>query len=328
MRPFHELTPAGRTARLRRLALLALEHYDLDVVAIRPLSTQFNAIFRIDTAGGARYVLRINRPGHRALVDIHSELVWLDALRHETDLLVSEPVRRRDGELIATIEAPGVPEPRHCALFRWIEGRGARRRPSPGIVAEMGRMLARLHDHADRFSPPPGFTTHTLDRVWPKGRPPAIDDDRPDERFSNEHREVLRHAAARVEAALATLSADPSGRRFLHADLHPGNIMLTGAGLAVIDFDDSLWCHPVQDAGIAFFYLQYYPNTDELRDALRRGYASLRDWPDPEGVATFAAARQLELISTMASTDDPGLAAYLPRTLQVGVPRLAAWLNG
>jgi Ser/Thr protein kinase RdoA (MazF antagonist) len=309
------------------MAMTALESYDLEVVSIRPLSTAFNTTFRVDTVDGRRYVLRINRPGHRTEADIRSELTWLDALRRETDLIVSEPVHRRDGELIATLEAPGVPEPRHCALFHWIDGRGARRKPLLKTVFEMGRALARLHEHADRFAPPAGFTEHKLNRVWPKGRPEAVYDDRPDERFSPQQREVLRRAANRVDAALTRLYADPAGLRFLHADLHPGNIMLTRSGLAVIDFDDSLWCYPVQDAGISFFYLQYYPNTEELRDAFRRGYESLRAWPDPAGVATFAAARQLELISTIAATTDPGLAAYLPRTLEIGVPKLVAWLN-
>src|SRR5262249_42727453 len=79
VKAFAELGQAGRTARLRRMALLALAGYDLDVAALRPLSTHFNAIFRIDLTGGGRAVLRINRPDNRSLVDIRSELTWLDA---------------------------------------------------------------------------------------------------------------------------------------------------------------------------------------------------------------------------------------------------------
>jgi hypothetical protein len=103
--------------------------------------------------------------------------------------------------------------------------------------------------------------------------------------------------------------------------------MLTTTGLAAIDFDDSLWCYPAQDVGISWFYLQFYPNVDELRAALREGYETVRAWPDPAEVATVAAARQLELISSMSNTTDPGLASYLPRVLTSGVPRLEAWLE-
>jgi Ser/Thr protein kinase RdoA (MazF antagonist) len=329
MRSFSELGPRGQTARLRHLALHALTRYDFDVAAIRPLANHFNTIFRVDTADGNRAVLRINRPRHRTLADIRSELAWLDALRRETDLIVTEPIPARDGEFVTTIEAPGVPEPRHCALFRWIDGRGQIRRPTLQTVVALGATLARLHDHADRYTLPPGFTDRKLDRVWPFGRPPALDHDEPDDLFTPERRAVLHEAAARVESTLAELYTDPSGLRFLHADLHLGNVKLTRAGLAVLDFDDSLWCYPVQDAGISLFYLQYYPNEPDLRAAFTRGYTSIRPWPETATaqVDTFSAARQLELISAMANAEDPVLASYLPRTLERGVGRLAAWLE-
>jgi Ser/Thr protein kinase RdoA (MazF antagonist) len=330
MKPFAVLGPAGQTARLRQMASRALAHYDLGVATIRPLATHFNAIFRVDPATGDRYVLRINRPHHRTRADIFSELTWLDALRRETDLIVTEPVPSREGEFVTTVEAPGIPEPRHCSLFRWIVGRSQVRKPTPQTVFTMGTTLARLHDHADRFAPPPGFTDRKLNRVWPFGRPPALDHDEPDDLFTPERRAILRETGARIESALAHLYADPSGLRFLHADLHLGNVKLTRAGLAVLDFDDSLWCHPVQDAGISLFYFQYYPHESDLRAAFTRGYTSVRPWPETATapVDTFSAARQLELISAMSHAEDPALASYLPGTLARAERRLGAWLQG
>jgi len=324
-----ELGRAARTARLRRVAFAALAEYDIEAASIRPLATHFNTIFRIDATDGARYALRINRPGHRTLADIRSELAWLDALRRETDLVVTEPMPMRSGELVATIAAPGIPEPRHCALFRWIDGRGPIRRPTTAIISNLGALLARLHDHADRFSPAPAFTTRQLDQTWPHGRPEALYSECPHDLFTPDRKIVLRECAARVDAALGDLYTDPSGLRFLHADLHLGNVKLTPAGLAVLDFDDSLWCYPVQDAGISLFYLQFNANYPALRDAFIGGYSAIRSWPrSTTGDAdTFAAARFLELISAMTNTDDPGLASYLPRTLEIGMPHLITWFN-
>src|SRR4051794_21980046 len=119
---FASLTQAGQTRRLRELTLVALRQYDLDVASVRLLSNRFNTIFRIDTAGGERFVLRINRPNNRSLTDIRLELIRLDALRREADLLVSEPVSTRNGEFVTTVGTPGVPEARQVALFRWIGG--------------------------------------------------------------------------------------------------------------------------------------------------------------------------------------------------------------
>jgi Ser/Thr protein kinase RdoA (MazF antagonist) len=223
----------------------------------------------------------------------------------------------------------GVPEPRHCALFRWIDGRAQARRPSQGTLFALGATMARLHDHADRFLPPPGFTDRKLDHVWPFGRPDLVYDGDADDLFTEERRVVLRESAARVEAALADLYADRAGMRFLHADLHLGNVKRTAAGLAVLDFDDSLWTYPEQDIGISFCYLQYHPNYSDLCAAFRSGYASLRPWPEtaPGRIETFAAARQLQLVSYLSHADEPSLAGYLPRMLATAMPRLSAWLE-
>ncbi len=328
MRPFKELGQAGRTARLRDLALRALARYDLAVTSVRPLTTHYNAVFRVDTADGDRVVLRVNRPGNRSLVDIRSELAWLEALRRETDLVVPEPLSTREGDFVTTVEAPGVPEPRHCVLFAWIAGRGVDDRPTPRTLSNLGAAMARLHEHADRFVPPPGFTERRLDQVWPFGRPAAVYDDEAHPLLTPERRTILRTSATRVEEALNRLDADPGGRRFLHADLHLGNVKVTRVGLGLLDFDDSLWCHPVQDIGISLHYLQYHPAYRDLRAAFVRGYTSIRPWPETRAgqVDTFSAGRQLENISLVWHAEDPSITAYLPEILEKGVPRLAAWL--
>ena len=51
------------------------------------------------------------------------ELEWLDAITRDTDLVVPKPIATREGELLTVATTPGVPEPRVCALFRWVKGR-------------------------------------------------------------------------------------------------------------------------------------------------------------------------------------------------------------
>jgi Ser/Thr protein kinase RdoA (MazF antagonist) len=330
MKPFTELGQAGRTARLRRLAMRALAHYDLAVASVRPLTSHYNAVFRIDTADGGRAVLRVNRPGNRSLVDIRSELAWLAALRRETDLVAPEPLPTREGALVTTVEAPGVPEPRHCVLFRWIEGRGVDDRPAPRTLFNLGATMARLHEHAAGFAPPAGFTERRLDQAWTFGRPAAVYSDEPDQLLTPERRAVLRSSAARVQATLDDLYADRSGLRFLHCDLHLGNVKVTRAGLGVFDFDDSTWGYPVQDIGISLYYLEYHPAYHDLRAAFARGYASVRPWPmaDDREIDTFIVARDLDLISLVCHTDDSILTSYLPTLIEKGVARLSPWLAG
>ena len=310
------------------MARLALRGFDVEVARLRVLANHFNTIFRVDAVGGERFVLRINRPGGSDLTDIRSELAWLQALRRDTELAVPEPVAARDGTLVRTVEAPGVPEPRHCVLFRWLDGRDIYRRPSRQTVEQLGAALAPLQNHADSFQPPTDFSRRRHDTAWPHGRPEVVYGDDPDDLFTPERRAIIRLSANR-EGALRALYADPSGLRFLHADLHLGNVKLHRGELRLLDFDDSVWCYPIQDLAISFYDLQGYPNRDELRSAFGEGYRSLRPWPavDDEQLATFMTAQVLELIGFSTESDDPALRGYLRALLEETGQRLRDWLG-
>jgi Ser/Thr protein kinase RdoA (MazF antagonist) len=189
--------------------------------------------------------------------------------------------------------------------------------------------MARLHEHADRFIPPAEFTTLRLDQVWTFGRPTVLERDAPDELWTPERRMVIRESAARVQAILDEWYADPALPRFLHGDLHLGNVKVTPAEMGVLDFDDSCWCPPVQDIGTALFYLQHHSAFPDLRAAFTRGYTSIRPWPETAAgqVDVGIAARQLDLISLAATSDDPSITVYLPGLVERGARRLAAWLG-
>lgn len=111
MKQFESLTKIGQVRRLRQLAETALPAYDLGETRLTPLMHFFNTTFRVDACSRStqtcqpasalpaneRYVLRIHRPGSQDASTIRSELLWLLALRHEANLVVPEPVARRDG---------------------------------------------------------------------------------------------------------------------------------------------------------------------------------------------------------------------------------------
>jgi hypothetical protein len=121
MKPFHALTNRGQAGRLRRLALAALQQYDLPVRRVRLITNDLNGIFRLDTAGGERYMLRVSLPGAtgHSLAEIRSEMIWLEALHRDTDLVnfilqdpnpdyrerVPQFVERAEGRLRAWMEA-------------------------------------------------------------------------------------------------------------------------------------------------------------------------------------------------------------------------------
>lgn len=303
---------------MKALAHRILDHYNLDIGRISPGRELWNTIFEVRTRDGGRYALRINRPGHRTEIEIRSELLWLDALRHDTDLMVPTPIHTRDGHLIVTDEING--EPRHAALFTWLPGRHVshKRPPSRRSAYLLGRTTARLHDHADTFRPPDDFSATRFDRIASLGNHSTIHSNEPNEILTPERKARLREATAEIQEETDQLYHHPCGLRFLHADMHFGNVKLINGDTGVLDFDDSLWCFPVQDIGIAVYYLQFRSNKEALTQALREGYESIRPWPEeyPGQVWSYVRARALDLINVSFELDDPGYRARLPEVVE------------
>jgi Ser/Thr protein kinase RdoA (MazF antagonist) len=168
----------------------------------------------------------------------------------------------------------------------------------------MGAALGHLQDHADRFRPPAPFTDSRLSSVWTFGaRPREIDAAAaPHPWFPPARRALIERTAARVQARIDTLQADRAALRFLHIDLHSGNVKRVPGGdgrLALLDFDDSRWAHPVQDVAIALYYLWVRPEGPALWDAWCAGYGAVRgDVPaDRATLETLVAGRQLDLLA-------------------------------
>lgn len=316
-----------RTRRLTAVARRALAAYDLDVATLAPLAINQNWMYRLVTRDGARYVVRVNRPGFRTPLDIASEMTWLAALRRDTDLVVPRPVAARDGAWVQVLDGPGpdgaldTSVPHAVAVFGWIDGRTVGDALSPAIARAMGEALGRLQDHADRFRPPAPFTTSRLERLFTFGpRPTALDPGAPPHPwFPAERKALIARAATRAQAVLDRLAVDPAALRFLHVDLHSGNVKRRpGGGLALLDFDDSRWAHPVQDFAIPLFYFWVRPRGEALWDAYAAGYAAVRGAvpADRATLETLIAWRQLDLLAFVLASKllaDEAMPGWLAR---------------
>jgi len=147
------LSHRQRVARMRRVAVRALDAYPLADRELRFVADGENTTFRVDATapdGRDRFLLRVHRLArHGRNVDsaaaIGSELDWLTALRAGTDLLVPAPFRTLDGKLTTVAASPDVPEARVCSVLRWMDGRvhSAAPRPVHGTAAQPCWPVAR-----------------------------------------------------------------------------------------------------------------------------------------------------------------------------------------
>jgi Ser/Thr protein kinase RdoA (MazF antagonist) len=274
---------------------------------LRFVSHGENTTFQVRATTGdgvvERFLLRVHRPArHGRGIDstaaVRSELCWLTALRAETDLLVPEPLRTRDGELTTSASAPGVPEPRVCSVLRWMDGRMHTAAPRPVHLHRLGSAMARLHNHADSWRRPSDFVRIRWDweaffgdvmeygglnaaRVW--------------DLLPEELRRSFERVAVRSREVMARFGDGTDVVGLIHADLHLGNALFAGGEVRLIDFDDSGIGYRLYDVAVALWELRHHADYDAFSAALVAGYTRHRPLPADHlaYLDTFIAVREV-----------------------------------
>jgi Ser/Thr protein kinase RdoA (MazF antagonist) len=323
---FTALSHRAQVGRLKRLAAVALAEYDLPEARLSPLAHAFNTTFQVTDAKSNRYALRVTRPGKSTVAEVHSELAWLVALHRDTDLVVPDPVPTRTGALLTVAAAPGVHEPRICALFRWVPGRFVRARLMPYHLEQVGRLMARLQDHAQGFQPPPGFTRPRINDI-PATRTavvPLVAGVRPPSDVA-----LVEAALDRVAATLDGLGNGPETYGLIHSDLHQWNYLFHHGQIHLLDFDDCGYAPFLYDLAVTTFEVEHYPRFPALRAALLAGYGATRPLPpDPETIlATLSQLRRIQnLVWDIGLRDDVYGRDHWQTIVTSGLDQLQAFL--
>lgn len=320
--------------RLVAAATAVLPAFGLDGGRVTLASNEFNATCRVEHADGV-FALRLNTASPRTQAEVAGEVAWVRALA-EDGVAVALP-RAHVGDEHPTVRVEGVDDPVPVVVHSWLDG------PDLGEIIEddpavavpwlrgLGRVMARLHEHARDWPLPHGATRPTYDSVmlgfedrlseadgpW---RTPAVD-------------EAVRTAQVRVAEDVGDVLAEPSGRHLLHADLHMWNAKPGPDGRpAVFDFDDAGTGHPLLDLAIAVFYLR---DDERLETALLDGLgasgpeaARLVDAVGSPRFEAMVAGRQLLLLDDVTCNPigpPPGLdvTEYAARV----AARLEHWLG-
>ncbi|GAB4207198.1 MAG: phosphotransferase [Roseiflexaceae bacterium] len=307
MKPFQQLNSAGQVRRLARLGQTALQAYGVEGAQLTPLQHAENTTFRVAMPDGRQFVLRVHRTGRHNPEQVRSEMAWLAALRCDTDLLVPAPQTTASGDLLVLAEAPGVPEPRMCVLFGWMEGRFRNRSLTPARLAAVGELIGQLHRHAEQFVPPPGFMRWRADEFSDLVRISTDGLDAVETHVANlvgeligpEHRSTVEATTARVRAARDTLGEGPDVFGLIHGDLHQWNYLFAGEQVAAIDFDDCGYAHYLYDLAVTIHAVGRHPRAAELRAGLLAGYRRVCALPaeHEQLLDDFLALRRLQLMT-------------------------------
>ena len=274
------------TSQLRDLTRAALDQQGMTVKRLRWMGQHTNYLFRCDTADGERLVVRVCPPGGRSDAELDAELAWLAALARDTSLTV--PLAR----FSTRTATPERPDGARCIAFTWVQGRPCRSRPSWRLVADLGRVIATLHQHARGFRTPPAFTRPVLDIGYLTWAGSWHADQLTRRSVDPAARRLLAETAGRVDAVLALLGQDPAGYGLVHADLCRDNVLDHDGQARPIDFDDASWGHYALDLAIAADDIPH-----DLHQVLLEGYQTVGPLPPgyQEHQAALLAARHLYL---------------------------------
>lgn len=308
-------TVRAEIAALRKLALAALRRYPLPDGRLTFVTHGENTTFRHESQAG-RFLVRVHRPQRHGRdsdtrASIESEIAWMRAIRADTDLEVPDALEALDGGVV--VEASAAGRTRAVSVLKWMEGRIHEASARPVHLRRLGRAMAVLHDHADGWRPPPGFTRIRWDHaaffgnVMVYGGLPAAD-----------CWELLPGALRRrfdaVGERMTGIMTRDREIGLIHADLHLGNAVFADGRVKLIDFDDCGTGPRLYDFAVAVWELRDEPEYDGCLAALLDGYREVREI-DAAHLDDYIALRQVafDLWYTGTAQQNPGFAARLDK---------------
>lgn len=333
---------------MREAAGEALRAYGLDGAELKFLSETSSAVYRVTTPGGLRCALRMHRPGHKAVQWIESELVWLEAIRRETNLLAPRPIRTLGGDLLSWTHLPDG-EALPCALLEWVDGTACTPETiQPEQVRLVGMYLARLHAFSREYAPPPGFARLVLDAKGFFGEESAYHAGEGERLFTKAHRAVFGAVEKRVRAVMAGLGRGQDVFGLIHADAIPQNVVIRGDPsewteqdrslqtaaqeiVGMVDFDECSWGYYLYDLAPMLWMLRAQPGYGACRTALIEGYESISRLPEGwrEVLETLIAARQVASCRWIAAhRDDAAVQGRAVEIIAARVEELRRYLDG
>ena len=322
MHPIYaDRTHRGQLAVLRPTAAAALSRFEVDPVSFRVINHGYNTTYRVDTADGRRFALRLNINSRRDPQVIAAEVAWTTALAAGTGVWVPAASPPRDGEPVALVDCPPLGRQVAAVLFGWLPGRDLWGRADADQVRAVGQAMAMLHEHGRTWRPTPPARLDPLDDpMLGQFTPDYRDDPRIDDAAGDVLDEVYRRCQQALNARFAQGPVQP-----IHADLHLGNVKSYRGRVAVFDFDDCGLGVPVHDVAISLYYLRLAG----LDRPLLEGYATVAPVPScpDEDLEALIAGRNLAMLTHALQTSTAEIRAMLDAYVPNSVLKLRAYLD-
>lgn len=288
MTDFFTLSPESQASRLQAAGHDALKNWNIGDATLDLIKHRENAVFRVEK-DGFQAALRLHRHGYHTNDELRSELQWMQALSG-VGVMVPEVIPAESGELFINYSADGLPGELQIDLFEWIDGRPlgsveggvADKAEVEATYGAIGELAARVHNQAVSWAMPRGFVRHAWDAEGLAGENPFWGRFWNLESASKSETELLERGRDRVFADLSSVPKSPGTYSMIHADFAPENVMVDGADVRLIDFDDAGFGWHLFELATSLYFIQGEPCFEQAKEALIAGYRKYRQLADEE----------------------------------------------
>lgn len=268
--------------QLMSTARSALQFWDLGASELELVSRSENVVFKIQRTAQPHYALRLHRPGYNTLAELSSECTWTDAL-NDAGIRIPQYRCTSANERYAQVPLAGSNEHLQAGIIEWIDGTSlaslidaADDDERLDYFRQLGGVIAQTHNQAAAWSTPAGFTRRRWDAEGLMGTHPLWGQFWRAPQLTRAQAEVLAATRAKIHGMLTAYGEPEAEFGLIHADLHPYNLLVDGAGIQIIDFDDCGYSWHLYDIAVALYNYRGHPQFTGIRDALVTGYRAVR----------------------------------------------------
>jgi Ser/Thr protein kinase RdoA (MazF antagonist) len=275
--------------------------------SIRLLNYSENTTYLVEP--DHRSILRISRPGYHTREEIEAELIWMEAIRQQTSIIVPEPIEGDNGKFVQVVSADTDDQPFHCVMFSYLTGAAPEEENESDLVMqfeELGRITAHLHIHAQTREELSRINRPTWDYETMLGSKPKWGRWQDGLDMTTERISLFQQTSDTILRRMNLFGRTPDRYGLIHADLRLANLLVDKEHIKVIDFDDCGYSWFLYDLASALSFIEHKHFTPDLIQAWLKGYETIRPISEEElkEIPTFIMLRRLILLAWIGSHSD------------------------
>lgn len=250
-----------------------------------------------DAFGVKRAVLRISRPGYHTPEELRAELEWMERLGRDTNLSLRVPIADEEGRFIQNVKdiCCGV-------MFTYMEGTPLEDQSPerlPIWFERLGEITAVLHTHARSWDEARRLPRFCWNYETMLGTGAIWGDWRNVPSLTPQMSAILEQADRVIHRRLMEYGMTRENYGLIHGDLRGSNILIDGARMSVIDFDDCGYGWYMQDLAASLSFIETEKYVGELIRAWLIGYQKKvrLSRRDKDMIDTFLVMRRIQLLA-------------------------------